>query len=88
MNKVIKRLIILLLSIYAIYILVAQQKMLNSYAAEKKQYIEQIEEAETEQNELNQSLEGLNSTEYIEDIARDKLDMYLPNERVYIDITK
>ena len=88
MNKVIKRLIILLLSIYAIYILVAQQKMLNSYAAEKKQYIEQIEEAEAEQNELNQSLEGLNSTEYIEDIAREKLDMYLPNERVYIDITK
>lgn len=77
-----------MLSIYAIYILVAQQKMLNSYAAEKKQYIDQIKEAEAEQNELNQSLEGLNSTEYIEGIAREKLDMYLPNERVYIDITK
>ena len=26
--------------------------------------------------------------EFIEEIARDKLDMYLPNERVYIDIGK
>ena len=29
-----------------------------------------------------------NSNEYIEQIAREKLDMYLPNERVYIDIGK
>ena len=32
--------------------------------------------------------ENLNSTEYIEDVARNKLGMYLPNERVYIDISK
>ena len=32
--------------------------------------------------------ENVNSTEYIEEVAREKLDMYLPNERVYIDISK
>ena len=26
--------------------------------------------------------------EYIEEMAREKLDMYLPNERVYIDTSK
>ncbi len=88
MNKLLKRYIIYFLLIYAVYILVSQQKMLNSYAAEKKQYMEQINEAKEEKEELNNSLEGLNSTDYIEDIARNKLDMYLPNERVYIDITK
>ncbi len=88
MNKLFKRTIIIGLLIYAVYILISQQKMLNSYAAEKKQYMEQINEAKEEKEELNNSLEGLNSTDYIEDIARNKLDMYLPNERVYIDITK
>ena len=88
MNKIIKRSIIFILSIYAIYILVIQQRMLNSYAVEKNQYVNQLSQAEAEHNELSKTLEGLNSTDYIEDIARDKLDMYLPNERVYIDITK
>lgn len=77
-----------MLIIYAIYLLASQQKMLNTYAAEKKEYANQIKEANEEQEQLNKELEGLNSTEYIEEIARDKLDMYLPNERVYIDITK
>ena len=31
---------------------------------------------------------NINSEEYIEEVAREKLDMYLPNERVYIDISK
>lgn len=88
MNKLFKRIILLLLIVYAIYILAVQQKMLNTYATEKQQYINEIQEANEEKEELNKSLEGLNSTEYIEDIARNKLDMYLPNERIYIDITK
>lgn len=88
MNKLLKRIIVLLISAYVIYILLSQQKMLNTYAAEKNQYTNQILEAEKEKNELNNSIEGLNSTDYIEDVARNKLDMYLPNERVYIDITK
>ena len=37
---------------------------------------------------LNETLDNLNSTEYSEDIARNKLDMYLPNEKVYIDVNK
>ena len=31
---------------------------------------------------------NINSKEYIEEVARGKLDMYLPNEKVYIDISK
>ena len=36
---------------------------------------------------LLETKESVNSTEYIENIAREKLGMYLPNERVYYDIT-
>jgi len=83
-----KRIIFALFFIYAIYSLVAQQKQLNSYAAESKQCSNEIISATESQNELNDTLQNLNSTNYIEGIARDKLDMYLPNERVYIDIAK
>ena len=38
--------------------------------------------------ELQKTKENVNSTEYIEEVAREKLVMYLPNERVYIDISK
>ncbi len=88
MNKVVRRVAIIAIAIYAIYILIAQQKSLNTYAREGKEYSNQIEKEKQISVELNATLQSLNSTEYIEDIARDKLDMYLPNERVYIDITK
>lgn len=88
MNKVLRRIGIIAIVIYAIYILIAQQKSLNTYAREGKEYSNQIEKEKQIAVELNTTLQSLNSTEYIEDIARDKLDMYLPNERVYIDITK
>ena len=38
--------------------------------------------------ELLATQENVNSEEYIEKIAREKLEMYYPNETVFIDITK
>ena len=38
--------------------------------------------------QLLQTKENISSPEYIEEIAIEKLDMYLPNEKVYIDISK
>lgn len=87
MRKLISRLFLILIILYSFFLFISQQKMLNTYAVEKKQYTNQIEKAKKEQEELNDTLNGLNSTNFIEDIARNKLDMYLPNERVYIDIT-
>jgi len=82
------RFILIAVAIYAIVVFVSQQKLLNTYASEKDQYQNQINSAKQEQNKLNETLDNLNSTEYIEDIARNKLDMYLPNEKVYIDVNK
>lgn len=88
MKNILKRIIVLVLVIYAGYTFISQQKLLNAYAKEGQEYKNQIEQATIEQKELNETLQSLNSIEYIEEIARDKLDMYLPNERVYIDIEK
>ena len=44
--------------------------------------------AEEKQNKekLIKTKENLNSNEYVERVAREKLDMYYPNEKVYIDV--
>ena len=88
MKSFIIRIIFVALSIYAVFTFISQQKLLNAYAKEKKEYSNQIEQANETKQELTDTLQSLNSTEYIESIAREKLDMYLPNEKVYIDITQ
>ncbi len=79
-----KKLILVFIVVYAIITFLNQQKILNSYAANSKDLDCQIEEANERQEELNKKKDNVNSNEYIEEMARDKLDMYLPNERVYI----
>ena len=83
-----KRVFILIIGIYIIYTFISQQQTLNAYKAEEERYMKLIAEEQEKQNELKQTKANINSEEYIEEVAREKLDMYLPNERVYIDITK
>ncbi len=83
-----KKLLIIAFIVYFIYTVVKQQQTLNSYANQKAKYEEDIETAEEEQAELEEIKNNINSDEYIEQIAREKLGMYYPNERVYVDIEK
>lgn len=87
-NKLFKKLIVVLFIIYLVYTLLSQQKTLNAYAQEEDRYNQYIEVAEEEQKQLQEMKDNINSDEYIEQIAREKLGMYYPNERVYIDIEK
>lgn len=72
--------------------LIKQQLNISQYNQELKEISEKIEVAEDELNQNKQDLEeekqNINSTEYIEKLAREKLGMYLQNERVYIDSNK
>ena len=87
-NKLLKRLLIFAFIIYFVYTLIMQQKTLNSYSSEEAKYNNKIEVAQEEQNELQSMKDNINSDEYIEQIAREKLGMYYPNEKVYIDVEK
>ncbi len=87
-NKLLKRLLIFAFIIYFVYTLIMQQKTLNSYSAEEAKYNNDIELAQEEQKELQGMKDNINSNEYIEQIAREKLGMYYPNEKVYIDVEK
>ena len=78
--------IILFLAVYAMYSLVKQEVAMNKYQKEKASYMEQINLAKQKQEEFRNYSEYINSEEYIEKIAREKLGMLLPEERIYIEI--
>ena len=84
-KKLLRNVLIIAIAIYIIYVLVNQQKTLNEYSETTEQLQQQIAEEESNKEELNKKKEDVNSLEFIQEMAREKLDMYLPNERVYVD---
>ena len=86
-NKIIN-LILIFVVIYAIFTFINQQSKLNVYNQDISYYSSQIEDLKDKQEELLATQENVNSPEYIEKVAREKLDMYLPNETVYVDSNK
>jgi cell division protein FtsL len=84
-KKLYKRLLILLILMYAVFTLVNQQKVLNQYSNTGKELENKIEEAQETNEQLIAEKDNVNSKEFIEETAREKLDMYYPNEKIYID---
>lgn len=84
----IKKICFLGIAIYVMCIFINQQKTLNSYKISQEYYQEEIETKIAYQQKLKETKSNINSKEYIEEVAREKLDMYLPNEKVYIDKNK
>lgn len=88
MKKIYRNIVIAVFAIYFLVTLVSQQKKIDQYKSEAQTYTVQLQEAQEKNDKLQESKSSANSTEYIEEVAREKLDMYLPNERVYIDSSK
>ena len=82
-KKLYKKLLVLAVILYASFTLINQQKVINQYSKNSDDLSSQIEKS-TNQKLLAQK-EDVNSKEYIEQTAREKLDMYYPNEKIYID---
>lgn len=80
--------IVILLIIYAIFTVIKQQTKITSYQKDMSYYTAQIETLQEKKADLEATQKNVNSEEYIEKVAREKLDMYYPNETVYIDISK
>ena len=87
-SKLVKRFFIGIIGVYVVFTLVNQQKTLNQYNNESEELAQEIQEQKDYNSELSKQQEDVNSLEFIEQTAREKLDMYYPNERVYIDIEK
>ena len=83
-----KNIAVIAFIIYAMTTFINQEKVLSSYKEQEIEVANQIEEAKEYQEELNINKENANSLEYIEKVAREKLNMYYPNERIYVDSSK
>ena len=84
-HKMLKKLFVLLIATYIIFIFANQQKTLNQYSKNSDELKNQIEQEKRNKEELAKQKEDITSLDFIEKAAREKLDMYYPNERVYID---
>lgn len=84
-RKIYKKLLIIAVGIYVIFTLVNQQKTLNQYSQNSEELALQIEEQKEYKEELAKKKDDVNSLDFIEQTAREKLEMYYPNERVYVD---
>lgn len=87
-NNLIKKLCLAGVVIYTAIILINQEKVLLSYKNQQKFYSDKIVEATADKELLLAKKESFDSDEYIESIAREKLNMYFSNERVYKNINK
>ena len=78
---------VFLFIVYFICAVIGQQVRLNRKNDEIAALNENIEAASRETERLNKELENVNDPEYLERMAREKLGMVTPNERVYIDLS-
>ena len=84
-KKILRNVFIVAIIIYIVFVIINQQKTLNEYSQDTEDLTQQIASEEEKNNDLNQQKDNVNSLEFIEEMAREKLDMYYPNERVYMD---
>lgn len=88
MSRLIKKFFLVAVILYVSITFINQQKSINAYNNEQANLKSKIEEQKEYQETLLATKENISSPEYIEELAREKLDMYLPNEKVYKDIDK
>ncbi len=79
---------VILFALYFIYIMIWQQISLSDKSRQIEQLQGEIEQANAQAEHLEQELENLNDPEYLEKIAREKLGLVRPNERVFVDANK
>ncbi len=80
--------ILLAIFIYLSYIFVNQQRLLYAKNLELNKIENKIGEEEKLKNELSIEKEMIQSDEYIEKVAREKLGMVKKDERIFMDIEK
>ncbi len=83
-----KKLLYLIIALYVGYILFQQQMYLIACGKEENANLKQIEEQKKITQQLKSQEASYQSDWFIEKMAREKLGMVLPGERIFIDISK
>ena len=89
-NKKNTKSLIIYLIIFAFVVAVSINAIINQESKKQEikmqisQYEDELEKLKSEKEELIEQNEKINTDKYIENVARNKLDMFLPNEKVYV----
>ena len=84
-KKLLKTITITGLLMYACLIMLKQEVAFSKYDDEIEKYARLIEEEELKNEQLTNTKTQISSKEYIEEIAREKLGLVMPNEIVFVD---
>ena len=79
---------IFVMSIYSAVTMIEQQKILSAKNNELKSVQAKIDEESKTSEELKKQKETVNSDEYIERVAREKLGMVKYGEKVFVDVNR
>ncbi len=74
--------------LYVGYVFVQQQIRLHDLRVEEKEVAAEIEQAQTENEKLIHVMDIMDTDEYIEKVARQKLGFVKPDEQVFVDTSR
>lgn len=83
-----KMILIFGIILYVGYILTGQQRILYEKESEARQYREKLKKEEQIAESLKKQKDMVGSDMYIEKIAREKLGMVKPGEKIFVDTNK
>lgn len=86
--SVIYTIVLIVLSIYSAVTMIDQQKILYAKNIELKSIQSKIEDENKNKEELTKQKGTVNSDDYVERVAREKLGMVKHGEKVFVDINK
>ena len=68
---------------YLIFMLISVRQEISTARAEVETLTEQVAEQEQYNTELSNAIENRDNPDFVEDIAREKLGLVSPNDRVF-----
>lgn len=83
--KKIRKIALACFSIYVAFSLVQQEFAIKELEKSRVEKQEQLKHLEAESKEIEEKIENKEDIQYIEEIARDELNMVRPNEIIYED---
>jgi cell division protein FtsL len=92
MNKRKKSKVALVLTLcvlgYFAYTLSGQEQIIRDKQSQLTSINQKIEDEKSKNAELKKQKDQVNSNEYVEKVAREKLGMVKPDERIFVDVNK
>lgn len=82
------RILLIGIFIYFVSVFCVQQFKINEYKVQEDYYNNAISEINEEKNEYEILASQSNTTEYIEKVAREKLGLVKPYEKIFMDVNR